>query len=68
MREIKSKKRGFITKIFIKLCRIFGFEIVDQSDFSIPTSNKSLNDSISIPGKSSVNFKDLFDVGILKSL
>ena len=56
MREIKSKKRGFITKIFIKLCRIFGFEIVDQSDFSIPTSNKSLNDSISIPGKSSVNF------------
>ena len=44
MREIKSKKRGFITKIFIKLCRIFGFEIVDQSDFSIPTSNKSLNE------------------------
>ena len=54
MREIKSNKNSFLTKIFIKICRLFGFEIIDQSNFSIPTSNKSLNQSISIPGKRSI--------------
>ncbi len=54
MRKIKSNKKNPLAKIFIKLCRIFGFEIIDQSNFNIPTSNKSLNENISIPGKSSV--------------
>lgn len=55
MRQIKSNKKKLLTKIFIKLCRIFGFEIIDQSNFSIPTSNKHINDNISVPGKSSIN-------------
>ena len=55
MREIKSNKNNPLKKIFIKLCRIFGFEIIDQSNFYIPTSNKSLDQSISIPGKRSIN-------------
>ena len=54
MREIKSNKKNPLAKIFVKLCRIFGFEIVDQSNFSIPTSDKSINESISVPGKKSV--------------
>ena len=54
MKEIRSNKKNLFSKIFIKLCRIFGFEIIDQSNFSIPTSDKSLNDSISISGKRSV--------------
>ena len=54
MREIKSNKKNRLTKIFIKICRIFGFEIIDQSSFSIPTSGKNINESISIPGKRSV--------------
>ena len=54
MREIKSNKKNPLTKIFIKLCRIFGFEIIDQSNFTIPTSNKSINESISVPGKNSI--------------
>ena len=54
MREIKSNRKNPLTKIFIKLCRIFGFEVIDQSNFTIPTSNKPVNESISIPGKSSV--------------
>ena len=54
MKEIRSNKKNLFSKIFIKLCRIFGFEIIDQSNFSIPTSGKSLNDSISISGKRSV--------------
>ena len=54
MKKIKSNKKNPLTKIFIKLCRAFGFEIIDQSNFSIPTSYKSLSDSMSIPGKRSV--------------
>ena len=54
MREVKSNKKNPLKKIFIKLCRVFGFEIIDQSNFSIPTSDKSINESISIPGKRSV--------------
>ena len=55
MREIKSNKNSPLKKIFIKLCRIFGFEVIDQSNFYIPTSNKSLDQSISIAGKRSIN-------------
>ena len=51
MKEIKSNKNSSLKKIFIKLCRIFGFEIIDQSNFYVPTSNKSLDQSISIPEK-----------------
>ena len=54
MREIKSNRKNPLKKIFIKLCRIFGLEVIDQSNFTIPTSDKSINESISIPGKSSV--------------
>ena len=54
MREIKPNKRNPFIKIFIKLCRLFGFEIIDQSNFSIPTSRKSLSDNISTPGKKSI--------------
>ena len=54
MKEVKSRKKNPMYKIFIKICRIFGFEIIDQSNFSFPASNKSLSDTISIPGKNSV--------------
>ena len=55
MKEIKSNKKNPFVKIFIKLCRILGFEIIDQSNFTIPTSNKSINESISVPGKKSIS-------------
>ncbi len=54
MKKIKSDTKNPLRKIFIKICRIFGFEIIDQSNFSIPTSKKSINESISIPGERSV--------------
>ena len=47
-------KTGFLKKIFIKICRLFGYEIIDQSKYEIPTLNKSLSDSVSIPGKKSI--------------
>lgn len=54
MREIKSNKHSLIRKFFIRLCRIFGFEIIDQNNFNIPTSNKLLNENLSVPGKNSI--------------
>ena len=50
----KSKKTNLFKKIFIKICRIIGFEIIDQSDFSSPTLGKSLNETLSIQGKKSI--------------
>ncbi len=54
MREVKSKKNNPFKKFFIKICRFFGLELIDQSNFSIPTSNKSMNDTLSVPGEKSI--------------
>ena len=54
MREIKTNKKNPLIKIFIKLCRLFGFEIIDQSNFSSPTLQKELNDDLSIINKKSI--------------
>ena len=48
-------KKSFIKKIFIKICRILGYEIIDQSDFFVPTQKKGLNENLSIQGKKSIN-------------
>ena len=50
----KSKKNNFFKKIFIKICRIIGFEIIDQSDFSSPSLGKDLSDILSVQGKKSI--------------
>ena len=41
-------------KIFIKLAKILGFEIIDQSKFLSPTLNKELNQELSILNKKSI--------------
>ena len=48
-------KINFFKKIFIKICRALGFEIIDQSSFYVPTQKKSLNENLSIQGKKSIN-------------
>ena len=56
MKEIKSiKKTNFIKKILIKICRIFGYELIDQSTLEFPASNKNSQDFISIPGNKSIS-------------
>ena len=50
----KSKKTNLFKKIFIKICRIIGFEIIDQSNFTSPTLRKELNDTLSIQGEKSI--------------
>ena len=49
-----SQKSNFLKKLFIKLCRLIGFEIIDQSTFSSPTLNKDLSETLSIQGKKSI--------------
>ena len=34
-------------KLFIKLAKILGFEIIDQNQFSSPTLDRELNDDLS---------------------
>ena len=51
MKEINTNKKNFLKKIFIKVCRILGYEIIDQSNFHVPTQKKSLNENLSIQGK-----------------
>ena len=41
-------------KLFIKICKLFGFEIIDQNSFSSPTLNKELNKNLSIINKKSI--------------
>ena len=56
MKEIKNNnQKSVLKKIFIKICRFLGYEIIDQNSFEIPTLNKSLNEEISIIGKKSIN-------------
>ena len=50
-----SKKNSFLKRIFIKLSRKLGFEIIDQNTFKIVTLDKKINDEISVIGKSSIN-------------
>ncbi len=54
MKNIKSKKINFFQKIFIKIARLFGFEIINQDSGFIPSSNKYLNDNLSKQGKYSI--------------
>ena len=55
MKKIENiQKTSFLKKLFIKLCRIFGYEIIDQANFRSPTLNKSLNETLSVPGHKSI--------------
>ena len=56
MKELKKpNKSSFFKKIFIKICRVCGYEIIDQSNFYVPTQEKSLNENLNIPGVKSIN-------------
>ena len=54
-------------KLFIKLAKILGFEIIDQNQFSSPTLNKELNEDLSILNEKSIVLP-LGDVKISRSV
>ena len=55
MRQINNKKNNIFKKFFIKICRFFGFELIDQNKLLIPTRNKKLTETISTAGQKSIN-------------
>ena len=55
IKNLKEKKQyNFFKKNFIKILRKTGFEIIDQNNFTIPTSNVSLNKNISTINKRNI--------------
>ncbi len=54
MKIQKSNKKNFLKKIFIKICRLLNFEIIDQSNFTVPTQKKKLDENLSNAGKKSI--------------
>ena len=63
----KLVKRSFFKNIFIKICRILGYEIIDQSNFYVPTQEKYLNENLNIQGKKSIVLP-LGDMKILRKV
>ena len=52
MKKINNtKKPRYLKKLFVKLCRLIGFEIIDQSNLNLPVSDRSANDNLSELGK-----------------
>ena len=52
MKKIQnSRSTSFLKKLFIKLCRLIGFEIIDQANFRSPTLKKGLEETLSVQGK-----------------
>ena len=50
----KTYKTSLFKKIFIKVCRIFDYEIIDQSNFYLPVTNQEINEDLSKVGKRSL--------------
>ena len=46
--------KSIIKRLFIKLSKVLGYEIIDQSDFSSPTLQKELNEDLSIINEKSI--------------
>ena len=68
MKKIENNtKTNFFKKIFIKICRTMGYEIIDQNNFYIPTAEKLINETLSVQGKKSINLP-LGEVKITRSV
>ena len=51
---ILSYEKNILKKIFVKIIKALGFEIIDQNQFKSPTLNKDLNEQLSNINKSIV--------------
>ena len=47
-------KKTILKRLFIKICKILDFEIIDQNDFTSPTLEKKLNEDLSIINNKSI--------------
>ena len=51
----KANKPSFFKKLYIKLSRKLGYEIIDQNNFEIVTSDKKMDEHLSQLGRKSIN-------------
>ncbi len=50
----KTTKSNYFKKLFVKICRVFDFEIIDQADLNLPVMEKKGSKNLSYLGKESV--------------
>ena len=56
MKKINNtNKSNLIKKLFVKLCRLIGFEIIDQSNLNLPVSNRSTADNLVLLGRNIIS-------------
>ena len=56
MKKINNQlKSSFLKKKLVQICRLLGYEIIDQNSFEVPTLNKKLDENLSIIGKKSIS-------------
>ena len=53
---LHKNQYSFFKKLFIKISRKIGFEVIDQSKFFVPTSALKLSDNLSVFNKKNITF------------
>ena len=53
MKNKTNNNKNFLSKLFIKIIRKFGYEIIDQANLEVPTSNSYANENLSKSGNKS---------------
>ena len=54
MKNKISNKKSFFSKLIVKIIRIFGYEIIDQSNLTLPLTNLNAVDNLSKSGIKSI--------------
>jgi len=54
MKKINQKKNNLLKRLFIKICRFFNYEIIDQSNLNLPVSSLNFKDNLSKIGENSL--------------
>ena len=54
MKNKISNKKSFFSKLIVKIIRIFGYEIIDQSNLTLPLTNLNASDNLSKSGVKSI--------------
>ena len=50
----KNSKSNIFKKMFVKICRLLKFEIIDQENLYLPVADKFANEELSVVGKKSL--------------
>ena len=50
----KANKKSWLKKIFIKICRLLDYEIIDQGNFYLPVTDQHMNEDLSKIGEKSL--------------